>query len=141
VKVLFVCTANSCRSQMAEAWARRLLPPGWSAASAGLLTSPISRRTRAVMAEVGLDLDDHHSKSLEEVDLGSFDLVVALSEEAIRFLPPLPPRCRRLDRPVADPMAATGSPEEVRAAFRAGRDALGELVMGLAAEVGGGTDA
>jgi len=121
VKVLFVCTANSCRSQMAEAWARHLFPDAWRVASAGLVTYPISRRTRAVMQEVGLDMAGQHPKTIDEVDLDGFDLVVTLSEEAGRYLPGLRSPQRHWPRPFADPMAAEGEPEQVREAFRSGR--------------------
>jgi arsenate reductase (thioredoxin) len=131
MRVLFVCTANSCRSQIAEAWARHLFPAGWQAASAGLVTYPISRRTRAVMQEVGLEMAGQRPKALEEVDLDAVDLVVTLSEEAGRYLPALSPAARHWHRPIADPMAAEGTADEVRAAFRTGREQL----LGIVREV------
>jgi arsenate reductase len=129
VKVLFVCTANACRSQMAEAWARALFPAGWSAASCGLFPHRVSERARWVMEEAGLDLEGQRSKSFDEVDLDAFDLVVSLSEEAGRYLPPLrdPRRHRRV--PVDDPVAATGTPDQVREAFRTGRDRIRTIVQ------------
>jgi len=137
VRVLFICTANSCRSQMAEAWARRLFPPGWEAASAGLVTYPISEKTRRVMAEVGIPMRGQHSKSIDRVDPGGFDLVVTLSEQAGRFLPRLPAPVRHRHLPVSDPMGAVGSPEQVAQAFRDARDRIGELVRSLVAEFAG----
>jgi protein-tyrosine-phosphatase len=113
---------------MAEAWARHLFPADWTVASAGLLTYPISRRTRAVMEEVGLSLEGHHSKSIDEVDLDSFDLVVTLSEESGAYLPALAHPSRHRPRPFADPMAAKGDPEEVREAFRTGRQRARRVV-------------
>lgn len=131
MKVLFMCTANSCRSQMAEAWARRLFPDGWEAASAGLITYPISERTRAVMAEAGVSMEGQVSKSLDVYDLDDFDLVVTLSRQSTQFLPALahPERHRR--HPIPDPMSATGGPEEIHAAFVRGRDAIRDIVLGL----------
>lgn len=119
---------------MAEAWARHLFPAGWTAASAGLVTHPIHARTLAIMAEAGVAMDGQFSKPLEVHDLDSFDLIVTLSPEAGRFLPRLarPERHRRC--PMADPMGARGTPEEIRAAYRAGRDHLRQLVAGLIAE-------
>lgn len=136
MNVLFVCTANACRSQMAEAWARHLFPAGWTAASAGLVTHPIHARTLAIMAEAGVAMDGQFSKPLEVHDLDSFDLIVTLSPEAGRFLPELahPERHRRC--PMADPMGARGAPEEIRAAYRTGRDHLRQLIGGLIAEFG-----
>lgn len=128
MKVIFICTANSCRSQMAEAWARDLFPDHWEAASAGLLTYPISRRTAAVMQEVGLEMDSQYSKSIDTVDLDAFDLVVTLSDEAGSYLPALRDPGRHWHRPFADPMAAVGTPEEVRQAFREGREQARRIV-------------
>jgi len=113
---------------MAEAWARELLPPDWEIASAGLLTSPVSRRAAAVMQEVGLDLDGQHSKSIDTVDLDTFDLVVTLSQEASTYLPPLAEPERHWRRPFTDPMEAQGEPDEVREAFRVGRERAHEAV-------------
>lgn len=132
MNVLFMCTANACRSQMAEAWARHLFPAGWTVASAGLITHPIHDRTRAIMAEAGIAMDGQYSKSIDVHDLDAFDLIVTLSEEAGRFLPPLADPARHRHCPVSDPMAAKGSPEQIRAAYRAGRDAIGALVKDIA---------
>jgi arsenate reductase len=131
MKVLFVCMANSCRSQMAEAWARHLCPPDWEIASAGLLTYPISEKTRAVMAEVGLDLAGQEPKTIDRVDLDHFDLIVTLSREAGQYLPQLahPERHRR--HPVADPMSFRGSAAETRADFCRGRDEIRGIVESL----------
>lgn len=128
MRVLFVCLANSCRSQMAEAWARHLFPADWEVLSGGLLTYPISRKTRAIMAEVGVSMDHQHPKSIDGFDLDSFDLVVTLSRDAARYLPQLADPERHWRRPIADPMQAEGTPEEVRAAFRCGRDRVRAIV-------------
>ncbi|MCB1889130.1 MAG: arsenate reductase ArsC [Rhodocyclaceae bacterium] len=133
MKVLFICTANSCRSQMAEAWGRALFPADWEVASAGLLTYRISRRTRAVMAEVGLDMAGQEPKTIEKVDLDAFDLVVTLSQEAGQYLPQLADPSRHRHCPVADPMAFAGTPEETRADFRRGRDEIRAIVAAIAA--------
>ena len=131
MKVLFVCTANSCRSQMAEAWARHLYPADWTVQSAGLLTYRITAKTRAIMDEVGLDMAGQRPKLIDEVDLTDFDVVVTLSEEATKYLPALSPPTRHLKRPIDDPMSATGDPETVRAAFRRGRDEVRAIVQSL----------
>ncbi len=120
---------------MAEAWAKQLFPADWAVQSAGLLTYRISAKTRAVMAEVGLDMAGQEPKTIDQVDLDSFDLIVTLSKEAGKYLPALarPERHRRL--PVDDPMSFQGSPEETRADFRRGRDEIRAIVAALAAEV------
>ncbi len=131
MRVLFVCMANSCRSQMAETWARHLFPADWEVASGGMLTYPISDKTRAVMAEVGLEMTGQDTKTYDRFDLDSFDLVVTLSRSVAQYLPGLAHPERHLRRPVADPMAVKGDPETVRAAFRRGRDEIREIVTAL----------
>ena len=133
MNVLFVCTANSCRSQMAEAWARHLFPAGWKVASAGLVTYRITDRTRWVMEEAGVSMAGQQPKTFDSLDLDTFDLVVTLSEEAGRFLPPLAAANRLVRRPLDDPMSATGASEEVRVVFRAGRDRVREVVEDVVA--------
>ena len=133
MKVLFICTANSCRSQMAEAWAHSLFPTGWTVLSGGLLTYPISDNTRGAMSEVGLDMAGQETKTFDQFDLDSFDLVVTLSNEASRYLPRLADPGRHLRRPVTDPMSATGAPEEIQAAFRLGRDRIKQIVQDILA--------
>ena len=117
MNILFICTANSCRSQMAEALAGRLFPAGWRVSSGGLLTYPITENTRSAMAEVGLDMEGQKTKTFDKFDLNSFDLVVTLSNEAGRYLPALAHPERHLHRPITDPMSSKGSSEEVQAAF------------------------
>lgn len=129
MKVLFICTANSCRSQMAEAWARHLFPGEWTVDSGGLLTYPITRETRGAMAEVGLDMAGQQTKTFDRFDLDSYDLVVTLSKEAGGYLPSLADPTRHLHRPVTDPMSAKGSAEEILNAFRVGRDRIKQIVQ------------
>ncbi len=139
--ILFMCTANSCRSQMAEAWAHRLFPAGWTVNSCGLVTYRITAETRQALAEVGLDMEGQTPQSLDEYDLDSFDLIVTLSPEAGRFLPVLRHPGRHLACPVEDPMSATGSKEEIRQAFRIGRDKIRQIVLDVASgSLGSGSD-
>jgi arsenate reductase len=114
---------------MAEAWARRLFPDGWSVQSGGLLTYPITDDTRQAMAEVGLDMAFQESKTFDRFDLDAFDLVVTLSNTAGGYLPRLADPTRHLHRPVPDPMSARGNPQEVAAAFRQGRDQIKQIVL------------
>jgi arsenate reductase len=117
---------------MAEAWARRLFPEDWSVASAGLMTHPITERTREAMAEVGLDMAGQYSKTLDVMFLDDFDLVVTLSEESGRFLPRLKNPSRHVPSPVSDPMVAYGTPLEIQEAFREGRDRIRAIVSSIA---------
>jgi arsenate reductase (thioredoxin) len=133
--ICFICTANSCRSQMAEAWAAKLFPAGWSVSSCGLVTYRIVSATRAVMAEVGLDMDGQASQSMDEYDLDSFDFIVTLSKEAGRFLPKLQDPTRHLRRPIDDPMSFEGTEEEAMQAFREGRDRIRSVVSDVIKEI------
>jgi arsenate reductase len=134
MKIIFLCTANSCRSQMAEAWARSVFPEDWTVASAGLITYPITEATRRTMAEVGLDMEGQHTQSIDQYDLNDFDLVVTLSGQSTKFLPRLQNPESHRAHPMSDPMSASGSEEEVRQAFAVGRDRIGELVKNLVTE-------
>ena len=137
MKVLFMCTANSCRSQMAEAWARQLFPAGWEAASAGLVTYPITDRTLAAMAEVGVTMDGQFTKPFDGFDLDDFDLVITLSRESGRFLPRLARPERHWRRPIVDPMGLKGTDEELRAAFARARDEIRGIVLEARTALGG----
>ncbi len=134
MKVLFVCTANSCRSQMAETWARHLFPGDWEVCSAGLVTYRITSATRRAMADAGLEMAGQKSKTFDRYDLSTFDLVVTLSPEAGTFLPDHVPAERHAHHPLEDPMGVTGSEEEVRQAFRQAvlevRDIVEKVVSG-----------
>ncbi len=131
MKVLFVCTANSCRSQMAETWARKLFPGDWSVSSAGLITYRITGRTRAAMAEVELDMSGQSSKTIDQVELDDFDLIVTLSEEAGRYLPTLENPDAHVHILVEDPMTASGNDEYLAGIFRAGRERIREIVQSI----------
>ncbi len=131
MNVLFVCTANSCRSQMAEAWAGELFPADWKVRSAGLLTYRITDKTRLVMSEVGLDMAGQKPKTIDSVDLDSFDLIITLSKEAGSYLPALADPGRHRRHPVDDPMSFRGTPEETLADFRRGRDEIRQIVATL----------
>ena len=123
-KVLFLCTGNSCRSQMAEGWAKALAKNKWEVHSAG--TNPVGVNPRAVqvMAEAGVDISAQTSKPINLDLLNSVDLVVTLCGDAAESCPVTPPTVRRLHWPLADPAKATGAEEEILAAFRAVRDEI-----------------
>jgi len=120
--VLFLCVANSARSQMAQAIARSLLPPGTTVYSAGSDPSRINPVAIEVLAEIGLDASWQHAKGLDAVPLDRVCLVVTLCAEEV--CPPLPPGIRHVHMPLSDPARVTESPQASRDAFRAVRDEL-----------------
>lgn len=126
-KVLFVCVGNSCRSQMAEGFARALGSEILEAASAGLAPAPlVAPITQEVMGERGIDLGAHFPKALEEVNVNDYDLVVNLSGY------PLPPGIRSPVRQweIPDPIGRD------RAFHERVADQIEQLVGALVSELG-----
>lgn len=121
-KILFLCVANSARSQMAEGLARRQLGPDVEVASAGSRPSKVNPYAIEAMSEVGIDIRGHRSKSVDEVDTASMDLVVTLCADEV--CPVLPGRVKRLHWPIPDPASddPTLTPEQMRSRFRSARD-------------------
>jgi thioredoxin type arsenate reductase len=120
--ILFLCVANSARSQLAEGLARRLAPPGTRVYSAGSEPGTIHPLAVRVLAEVGVDASAQHSKGLDALPLSEIDLVVTLCAEEVCPLFPRP--VRTLHWPLPDPARTSGSDEQRLAAFRAVRDEL-----------------
>jgi arsenate reductase len=125
-RVLFLCVANSARSQMAEGLARALFGDRLEALSAGSRPSEVNPYAIEAMAEVGIDISEQRSKSVDEIDTAALDLVVTLCAEEV--CPVLPGRTRRLHWPIADPASADPglSPEELHQRFRSARDQIRE---------------
>ena len=129
-RVLFLCTGNSARSQMAEALVNHLLAEEWEAVSAG--TKPAEQvhplAVRA-MAELGLDISAQRPKSVDAFRGMSFDLVVTLCGDAAENCPLWLGGGRIVHIGFPDPAAATGTEEEQMAVFRQVRDAIREQVI------------
>ncbi|MCZ6778870.1 MAG: arsenate reductase ArsC [Acidobacteria bacterium] len=124
MRVLFVCTRNACRSQMAEALARALGGSRLEAASAGSDPGEIDPLTLEVLKEAGIGTDGLRAKGLTEVDAEAHDWVVTLCDEAQASCPSLSGRRGRHHWPVEDPAAvAEGGPVRLQA-FRDARDAI-----------------
>ena len=90
LKILFLCTGNSCRSQMAEGWARQLKGDRLDPYSAGLEKHGLNPHAVNVMAEAGVDISRHHSKTLEEIGPVPFDCVVTVCGHANEHCPIFP---------------------------------------------------
>jgi len=133
--IYFLCTGNSCRSQMAEGWARHLADGRWEVASAGIAPSFVHPRAVAAMAEVGGDISGQRSKPIDPQLLRRAAVVVTLCGEAEESCPATPPGVRRLHWPLPDPARVQGDEETVRQAFRQVRDELGRRVRELLAEL------
>lgn len=120
--VLFLCVANSARSQLAEGIARRLAPDGVTVWSAGSAPTRVRPEAAAVLAEIGIDISSHRSKHVDEIPAERVDVVITLcaEEECPLFLG----RAERLHWGLPDPAAVEGTPEQRLEAFRAVRDEL-----------------
>jgi arsenate reductase len=120
--LLFLCVANSARSQMAEGIARSLAPAGTRIWSAGSRPTSVRPEAVAVLDEIGIDISHHRSKAIEEIPTAEIDTVVTLCSE--EECPLFSGRASRLHWGLPDPAAVSGSEAERLAAFRQVRDEL-----------------
>jgi arsenate reductase len=132
--ILFLCVANSARSQMAEGLARQMFGDRATVQSAGSAPSRVSPYAIEVMHELGSDLASHTSKSVETIDPASVDVVITLCAEAVCpvFLGPV----RRIHWPIADPASSEAAltRDELLRRFRTARDAIHAKLERFAAE-------
>ncbi len=131
VRLAFVCTANSARSQMAEGLARAILPKNIEVASAGTFASRVHPLAMEVMAERGIDIRHQHSKSVEDLE-GEFDFVITLCDSAAAACPNLHGKRGRLHWPFPDPVDS--DLEDQTEAFRQVRDSIEERIRQWARE-------
>jgi arsenate reductase len=131
--VLFLCTGNSARSQMAEAFTRAVGHDVLVARSAGIEPRGIHPLTPKVMAEKGIDLSMYTSKGFHVADVASSDIVVTLCDDAEKRCPRVPARVDRRHWPLEDPAAASG--EDAPEVFRRVRDRIEEHVRALVEEI------
>ncbi len=125
MEILFVCTGNSARSQMAEAFARHYGKGQLEASSAGIDPKGLHALTVKVMSERGMDVSRQGSKALTDEMLRKADVVITVCGHADEHCPALPSHVRKLHWPIDDPAVLSGrAPEEVLAAFRRARDEL-----------------
>ncbi len=134
-RILFLCTGNSCRSQMAEGWARHLGGDTLIAESAGIEAHGKNPRAIAVMREAGVDISGQESTRVTDDMIARADVVVTVCGHADEHCPALPPGVKKVHWPLSDPAKATGTEEEIVAQFRATRDEVrrrvGDLVRSL----------
>lgn len=131
LRLLFLCTGNSCRSQMAEGFARALGGERVRVQSAGIEAHGKNPRAITAMDEAGVDISAQESTVVTEAMLAESDLVVTVCGHADEQCPLLPPGVRRLHWPLPDPAKVTGREDEITAAFRAVRDDIRQRVETL----------
>jgi uncharacterized protein (UPF0262 family)/protein-tyrosine-phosphatase len=136
-RVLFVCTRNAVRSPMAEALLRKRRGTSARVASAGIVGDAIDPLAVAAMQEVGIDLSEHRSRSLQDLSLGDFDLVVSLSSEAAAAFDPPPTGITVEHWDIEDPTVTEGNRDAQLEAYRRVRRALEERIAArFSAEIG-----
>ena len=133
-KILFLCTGNSCRSQMAEGWAKQLHPDAMEASSAGTNPGSVDPRAIKVMAEAGVDISGHRSKHASEFKDITFDLVVTVCDNARESCPVWFGKARKLHKSFEDPpflAKDAKNEEEALVHYRRVRDEIKAFVSEL----------
>lgn len=136
MKILFLCTGNSCRSQMAEGWARSLLGDSVEPYSAGVVAAGLDPLAVKVMAEVGVDISGQRSKTIDELGDAAFDVVVTVCDHARESCPIFPGKVKSIHRSFDDPPTlAEGarSEEDALIHYRRVRDEIRAFVESLPA--------
>ena len=135
LRLMFLCTGNSCRSQMAEGWARQLGEQNgenWLAVqSAGIEAHGKNPRAITVMQEAGVDISGQQSTRVTDDILEQADLVVTVCGHADEHCPVLPGNARKIHWPLDDPAKAQGAEEAVMQTFRNSRDDIRSRVETL----------
>jgi arsenate reductase (thioredoxin) len=134
-KIMFLCTANSCRSQMAEGFAKEYSRGSVEVHSAGLMAAGVNRRAIAVMQEVGIDISGQQSKEIDENLLRQMDIVITLCGHAEQTCPLTPPQIKRIHWPIRDPVGTIGNEEHIMDDFRRTRDEIKEKVRELIKDI------
>lgn len=131
INVLYLCTGNSCRSQMAEGWTRHLGGDRLDARSAGIEAHGKNPRAIAVMADAGIDISRQESTIVNQTMLEHADIVVTVCGHADEQCPVLPPGVEKIHWPLSDPAKASGTEDEVMRAFHETRDEVERRVRTL----------
>ncbi len=134
LKVLFLCTENSCRSQMAEGLVNHDLAGQVQAFSAGVRPSRVNPRAIRVMTELGIDISHLHSKSVDDLSEKQFDLVITVCDQAREQCPVYFGSAEVLHVGFPDPARAAGSEDEIMAVFRRVRDEMRQQLIPLLKE-------
>ncbi len=130
-RILFLCTGNSCRSQMAEGWAKHLGGDIAEVESAGIEAHGKNPRAIRVMADAGVDISGQESTRVTDDMIQRADIVVTVCGHADEYCPALPPGVTKVHWPLSDPAKAAGSEDDIMAVFRATRDEVKARVSAL----------
>jgi len=133
--IYFLCTGNSCRSQMAEGWAKQLLGDEWEVRSAGIEAHGLNPKAVKAMNEVDIDISEQKSEMIDTEFLNNATMAVTLCGDAADRCPMTPAHVKREHWGFDDPAKAEGTEEEVWEVFRRVRDEIGDRIK-LFAETG-----
>jgi len=131
LKILFLCTGNSCRSQMAEGWAEHLKSDCIEAYSAGVIPVNVNTTTIKVMAEAGVDISSHSAKHVDDFLGVDLDYVISVCDYAKELCPIFPRDVKTFHKNFDDPSFTIGTADEVLAEFRRVRDEIKAFVQTL----------
>lgn len=137
-RILFLCTGNSCRSQMAEGWAKALLGEALEAFSAGIETHGLNPQAVKVMGEAGIDISGHRSKRLSELEPLEFDYVVTVCGHAHEHCPLFPGKAHVVHKGFDDPPKLAAQETDEQAAlehYRRVRDEIRDYIRSLPKEL------
>lgn len=134
-KIYFLCTGNSCRSQMAEGFAKDILGSNWEVRSAGVEVHGVNPLAIKVMDEVGIDISHNTSKLIETDYLNQCSIVVTLCGDAKDKCPVTPSSVKRIHWPLKDPNQASGNERERLIVFREVRDQIKQNISDLAKNI------
>lgn len=126
--VLFLCPGNSCQSQMAEGFLKHFSGDKYNVYSAGINADKINEYAIKVMKEIGIDISNHKSKSIEELSNKSFDIIITVSDTNEKYLPYIPDWVERIHWELIDPSEALSSQENLLDAFRELRDNIQDKI-------------
>lgn len=130
--IVFLCTGNSCRSQMVEGWAKKYLGNEWEVYSAGIEAHGLNPKAVQAMNEAGIDISGQTSDIIDPQLLNNADLVITLCGDAADKCPATPPKVKREHWGFDDPAKAQGTEEEKWAVFQRVRDQVGERIKQFA---------
>lgn len=130
--IYFLCTGNSCRSQMAEGWAKKYLGEDWEVKSAGIEAHGLNPNAIKAMKEVGIDITEQTSDMIEPFILNHATMAVTLCGDARDKCPVTPPHVKREHWGYDDPAKVEGTEEEKWKVFQRVRDEIGERIKQFA---------
>ncbi|QIC04927.1 arsenate reductase (thioredoxin) [Brevibacillus sp. 7WMA2] len=130
--IYFLCTGNSCRSQMAEGWAKKYLGDSWEVFSAGIEAHGVNPRAVKAMSEVGIDISNQTSDIIDAALVEKADLIITLCDHADRVCPVTPGDTNRVHWGFDDPAKAMGTEDEQWAVFQRICNEIGDRIKSFA---------